>query len=25
LTALRANANRDNILRGLGLNETPAG
>jgi hypothetical protein len=24
LTALRANANRDNILRGLGLNETPA-
>jgi hypothetical protein len=25
LTALRGNANRDNILRGLGLNETPAG
>jgi hypothetical protein len=25
LTALRANANRDNVLRGLGLNETPAG
>jgi hypothetical protein len=25
LTALRANANRDNILSGLGLNETPAG
>ncbi|GGN01889.1 hypothetical protein FHR83_000832 [Actinoplanes campanulatus] len=25
LTALRANADRDNILRGLGLNETPAG
>ncbi|WP_203830075.1 hypothetical protein, partial [Actinoplanes palleronii] len=24
LTALRGNANRDNILRGLGLNETPA-
>ncbi len=25
LTALRGNANRDNLLRGLGLNETPAG
>ncbi|PRY21299.1 hypothetical protein [Pseudosporangium ferrugineum] len=25
LTALRANANRDDVLRGLGLNETPAG
>src|SRR5438477_558580 len=25
LTALRGNANRDNILRGLGVNETPAG
>ena len=25
LTALRGNANRDNVLRGLGLNETPAG
>lgn len=25
LTALRGNANRDNILGGLGLNETPAG
>ncbi|MFG1609546.1 hypothetical protein [Actinoplanes sp. NPDC049265] len=25
LTALRGNANRDDILRGLGLNETPAG
>jgi hypothetical protein len=25
LTALRGNANRDNTLRGLGLNETPAG
>jgi hypothetical protein len=25
LTALRANANRDDILNGLGLNETPAG
>ncbi|MEU8819859.1 hypothetical protein [Actinoplanes sp. NPDC048796] len=24
LTALRGNANRDNVLRGLGLNETPA-
>jgi hypothetical protein len=25
LTALRGNANRDGVLRGLGLNETPAG
>ncbi|GAA2475567.1 hypothetical protein [Winogradskya humida] len=25
LTALRGNANRDNVLRGLGVNETPAG
>ena len=25
LTALRGNANRDNIVHGLGLNETPAG
>ncbi|GIE51637.1 hypothetical protein Ani05nite_51710 [Amorphoplanes nipponensis] len=25
LTALRGNANRDDVLRGLGVNETPAG